>query len=104
VSAPTVPAGYVSVVEHCCPPADMLWAIEELMVAVSARVPLPSAAVDALPPGRARLVVRVCLAAGARLAQGDDDFFEQAAEDAVRADPGGRGWWSRALAGRDRPF
>lgn len=83
--------------DHCCNRATMMWAEDELLTAAIAGRPLPTDVIDQLPPFRARLVVTVCLRAGARLQHGTPDQFDQAAVTAGHTDPGGGGWWRAAL-------
>jgi len=64
-----------------------------MLAALTGR-PLLTDLVDQLTPGRARLVVGLALAAGARLEHGDQALFERAIGD---AGPGATGWWRQAL-------
>jgi hypothetical protein len=80
-----------------CTRADAMWAAEEVMTAALAGLPLPTAAIDQLTPGRAAIVVGLCLRAGARMQDGDEQMFMQAVQDARHVDAGATGWWRQAL-------
>lgn len=75
---------------------------DDLHLAVIDRKPLRTNTIDQIPPWRARMIVRVCLAAGAELEHGDPDQFDQAARAAGREDAGQTGWWRRALGMQPR--
>jgi hypothetical protein len=70
---------------------------DDLLLSTIDRQPLRTNTVDQLPPWRARMIVRVCLAAGAELEHGDPETFDQAARAAGREDASQHGWWRRAL-------
>lgn len=79
----------------CCTRAAVMWAEEELMASAAYNGGLLlTDLVDMLSPGRARLVVALCLEAGGRLEHGDRALFEQACAPG-RA--GAAGWWRQAL-------
>lgn len=86
--------------EHCCNRAELLWATDDLLVAAHRRRRLPTDAIDALPPWRAKMIVQVCLHAGAQLEHGTEEQFFDAADLAGRADPRATGWW-RAYLSKD---
>lgn len=83
--------------EHCCNRAGLLWAEDDLLIATIDRTPLRTDAVDQLPPWRARMIVTVCLRAGAVLEHGDPEMFDRAACAAGRANTHAAGWWRAAL-------
>ncbi len=70
---------------------------DDLLLAVIDRKPLRTNTIDQIPPWRARMIVQVCLAAGATLEHGDPELFDQAARAAGREDARQSGWWRRAL-------
>ena len=80
--------------------ATVAWAEEELMAAALAGRRLATDVVDQVPPGRAQIVVALCLRAGARLEHGDETLFALAVKDARMRDAGATGWWREALAGQ----
>lgn len=83
--------------EHCCNRAELLWAQDDLILAATEDRPLPTAAIDVLPPWRARMVVQMLLRAGATLQDGTPDLLDTAASAAARVNPGAKGWWREAL-------
>jgi hypothetical protein len=70
---------------------------DDLLLSTIDRQPLRTNTVDQLPPWRARMIVRVCLAAGAELEHGDPETFDQAARAAGREDAPQHRGWRRAL-------
>lgn len=76
---------------------------DDLHLAVIDGKPLRTNTIDQIPPWRARMVVRVCLLAGAALEHGDPETFDQAARAAGREDASQTGWWRRALGLEPRP-
>ena len=65
--------------------------------------PLRTDTIDQVPPWRARMIVQVCLRAGAQLEHGDPVTFDLAAREAGRQDASQSGWWRRALGMDPRP-
>lgn len=82
---------------RCCHRDDLVWAYEELLVVTLHGGVLSTDSVDALPPGSARILVPVCVLAGARLEQGTLEQLMAAADEAARRAPGAGGWWRAAL-------
>lgn len=82
---------------RCCHRAELLWAQEELLVAALQGRPLATDSIDALPPASARILIQVCVAAGARLEHGTIEQLVTAAGEAVHDNPAGGGWWRVAL-------
>jgi hypothetical protein len=80
-----------------CRHRDQQALTDELLLNTIDRKPLRTDTIDQLPPWRARMIVRVCLAAGAQLQHGDPDQFDTAARAAGREDASQAGWWRRAL-------
>ncbi len=70
------------------------------MVATLNNRMLPTDVIDQIPPGRAQIVVALCLRAGARLEHGTGALFELAVKDARVRDAGATGWWREALDGQ----
>jgi hypothetical protein len=70
---------------------------DDLLLTAVSRGTLPTNTIDQIPPWRARMIVQVCLAAGATLEHGDPEQFDQAARAAGRQDAGQTGWWRVAL-------
>lgn len=70
---------------------------DDLLLSAGGRRPLRTNTIDQIPPWRARMIVKVCLLAGAELEHGDPEQFDQAACAAGREDAGQSGWWRRAL-------
>lgn len=70
---------------------------DDLLITAIDRRPLRTNTIDQIPPWRARMIVQVCLAAGATLEHGNPEQFDQAARDAGRRDAGQSGWWRAAL-------
>lgn len=68
-----------------------------IMMAVVDEEPIPTNAIDRLPPFRAWLVGRVAILAGGRLEHGTPEQFYEAAVDSGRRDSGQLGWWRSAL-------
>lgn len=81
----------------CCDRAEQMWMMDDLLIAATDRRPLPTAAIDRLPPWRARMTVGPLLRGGATLQDGTPELFEQAATAAGKQDARQRGWWRRAL-------
>ncbi len=77
--------------------------MDEVLLAVVDQKPIPTNAIDRLPPWRARLVVRVALAAGGTLQHGTPEQFEQAVRAAGKGkrDPYTDGGWWRAALGME---
>lgn len=75
---------------------------DDLLLSVIDLQPLRTNTIDQLPPWRALMIVRVCLAAGATLEHGNPGTFDQAARAAGRQDAGQHGWWRRALGMQPR--
>ncbi len=80
-----------------CRHAEQLALIDDLLLNTIDHAPLCTDTIDQLPPWVARLIVRVCLAAGAQLQHGHPDPFATAARAAGREDASQAGWWRRAL-------
>ena len=76
---------------------------DDLLLSAGSRGVLRTNTIDQIPPWRARMIVRVCLAAGATLEHGDPETFDQAACAAGREDASQHGWWRRALGLEPRP-
>lgn len=85
-----------------CRHSEQVALTNDLLLATTGRKPLRTDTIDQLPPWCARLIVRVCLAAGGQLQHGDPDLFDSAARAAGRQDAGQTGWWRRALGMQPR--
>lgn len=81
----------------CCNRAVLLWATDDILLATIDGRPIPTDAVNDLPPWRARMVVQIALAAGGRLEHGNPALFEQAAVAAGYSNNHAAGWWREAL-------
>jgi hypothetical protein len=101
--ATTTAAGRDNSCPSCCLRGSVMWHEDDLMVDALAGRPLPTDIIDRITPGRARLLVALCLAAGAELQDGDQALFEQAVADAERSAAGATGWWREALGMTARP-
>lgn len=77
--------------------SDLVAATDDVMLSVLDGKPIPTNAVDRLPPWRARLVVRMALLGGGVLQDGTPEQFEDAARAAGKIDAGQLGWWRAAL-------
>ncbi len=87
----------------CCERCAMVWALDEIATAGMHGWPIPTDAIDQLPPWRAALHVGVALAAGAPLEHGTVDDLKAAASSRAGTGPG---WWRAYLQlepGRRRP-
>jgi len=81
----------------CCNRAEMVWMIDEILLAAQDNRHIPTDAIDQLPPWRARLVVGVALRAGATLQHGTPDTFDTAVVAAGMAGVHAAGWWRNSL-------
>lgn len=81
----------------CCSRDDLMWLVDDLLIAARQGRRLPTDVIDQLPPWRAQLVVGVCLAAEADLQDGTPELFAHAVAEAARRDAGATGWWRQAL-------
>lgn len=79
----------------CCNRAAMVWAMDEILLAGGEGRTIPTAAVDNLPPWRARLVAAVAVRAGGQLEHGTIELVAAAARKAGGNAP--PGWWRAAL-------
>lgn len=82
---------------------DLIAATDDIMIQVLGGRPIPTNAVDRLPPWRARLVVQLAVRAGGVLEHGTDEQFDGAARTAGRKDARQLGWWRAALDLPPRP-
>lgn len=79
----------------CLRRADWEWALDDIMIAVKDGRPIPTTAIDRLPPWRAVLYVTVALRAGGRLADGTlEQLTETVQKVGSYAQPG---WWRAEL-------
>lgn len=70
---------------------------DQILIAAEDRRPIPTDAIDQLPPFRARLIVACALRGGATLQHGDPETFTEAALRAGRHNASQTGWWRAAL-------
>jgi hypothetical protein len=82
---------------------DLMAAEDDIVIDVLDGKPIPTNAVDRLPPWRARMIVRLALRAGGVLQDGTPEQFDQAAVAAGKTDAGRLGWWREALGLPPRP-
>ncbi|HEX8347432.1 MAG TPA: hypothetical protein VF657_22255 [Actinoplanes sp.] len=82
----------------CCDRAGQMWMMDEILIAAWDRRPLPTDAIDRLPPWRARMTVNPLLRDGAATLQhGTPELFDAAARAAGKENARQLGWWRRAL-------
>lgn len=82
---------------------DLLAATDDIMLDVLGGKPIPTNAIDRLPPWRALLVVRMAMLGGGVLQDGTAEQFDQAAHTAGLAGRHDPGWWRAALGMPPRP-
>jgi hypothetical protein len=95
-TTPAAPAGPSESAHACClERATWQWAMDDIMLSAQDGRPIPTAAVDQLPPWRAVLYVSMALRAGGSLEQGDLEQLKAAAKAVTGYAP--VGWWRAAL-------
>ena len=79
----------------CLSQAETMWAQDDVLMAAQDERPIPTDAIDHLPPWRAVLTVGVAVAAGAQMQHGDIELLRAAAAAVGGSAPAG--WWRAAL-------
>lgn len=90
------PAVVTESADQCClRRATWIWAMDDIILNTADGRPIPTDAVDQLPPWRAVMCVRLAARAGGTMQHGDLEKLEAAARAAGgHAEPG---WWRAAL-------